>query len=509
MEIGDARGLMYSYLIRRLLLLPLTVFCIVLVNFVIINLAPGDPVSITQISPEGGASRRESRYIALGTDDRYLQFREFYGLTLPILFNNWPSIPLDEVQKNLWILVHRKLTPDATEELSFKEYDERRIKLGDQARYVMPHLLTVMNNPQGDLALHRMAVRFFVRGGLRQGIVGSDLTQDQRLWNLKVAENNQYLLTQLVGPEDSRDLMNAKITDLNRWYHANEAAYHFLPTEKEKVSLFFFETRFMKYMDRIIHLDFGTMRNDPNKRVVDEVVKRFKYSLTLSLLPMAITLFFCLTFGFLMAYKQNRWPDLSMNLLFLILYAIPIFVVAPFLIEKVALYHTFPFTDVPIPISGFTSVDEIYDKKNSLQRLFDVIQHICLPLIAIMYGSLAAQARLSRTAVLEVLRQDYIRTARAKGVAPLSILFRHVGRNAAIPIVTSIAGSLGLVLGGSLIVETLFGINGFGKFFYDGVINRDYNVIMFSALSGSLLTLGGYLLADLSYTWLDPRITLE
>ena len=81
--------------------------------------------------------------------------------------------------------------------------------------------------------------------------------------------------------------------------------------------------------------------------------------------------------------------------------------------------------------------------------------------------------------------------------------------DAAITIVTSLAGSLGIVLGGSLIVETLFDINGFGKFFYEAVINRDYNVIMFSALAGSFLTLVGYLCADLAYMWLDPRITLD
>jgi peptide/nickel transport system permease protein len=500
---------MTHYLIRRLLLLPLTLLSIILVNFVIINLAPGDPVSVTQISPEGGASRRESRNIALGTDDRYLQFREFYGLTLPIFFNTWPSISLPKVKADLMILIHQKWSVDSTEEIPFKEYESRRIRLGDQARYVMSHLITVMNDEKEELAIRRMSIRFFVRGGMRQGFVGASLTEEQRAWNRKVAEDNQYLLTQLVVPGDSVGLMNRKIADINRWYQSNKSFYRFEPTWKEKIGIFFFETRFIRYMDRVIHLDFGTMRNDPNKYVLDEVVKRFKYSLTLSLLPMAITLFFCLTVGFLMAYKQNKWPDLTMNLLFLILYAIPIFVVVPFLIEKVALYHTFPFTDVPIPISGFTSSDEIYDKQTSLQRLFDVIQHIALPWIAIMYGGLAAQARLSRTAVLEVLRQDYIRTAWAKGVAPMTILFHHVGRNAAIPIVTSIAGSLGLILGGSLIVETLFGINGFGKFFYDGVINRDYNVIMFSALAGSFLTLAGYLLADLAYTWLDPRITLE
>ena len=239
------------------------------------------------------------------------------------------------------------------------------------------------------------------------------------------------------------------------------------------------------------------------------MASRFKYSLTLALLPMLVTFFFSQLLGFAMAYNQNRWQDFSLNAIALILYAIPIFVVAPFLIENVALNRAFPFTDIPIPISGFTSPEDIYSEMNSRQRLFDVIRHIFLPLVAIMYGTLAASSRLSRTAILEVLRHDYVRTARAKGVPQSTILIKHVGRNAAITIVTSIAGSLGIVLGGSLIVETLFEINGFGKFFYDAVINRDYNVIMFSALAGSFLTLAGYLVADIAYTLLDPRVTLE
>jgi len=195
--------------------------------------------------------------------------------------------------------------------------------------------------------------------------------------------------------------------------------------------------------------------------------------------------------------------------IFLILYATPVFVVAPFLIEKVALNHTFPFTDIPIPFSGFESPASIYDYQTATGRLFDILRHIFLPVVTIMYGALAVQSRLSRTAVLEVYRQDYIRTARAKGVSAFAILWKHVGRNAGITIVTSIAGSLGIVLGGSLIVETIFGIDGFGRFFYEAIINRDYNVIMFSALAGSFLTLMGYLVADIAYTLLDPRVTLE
>lgn len=499
---------MITYIIRRLILLPITLFFIILVNFVIINLAPGEPSTLTEISPEGMATRKESSSASAG-DERYLQFREFYGLTLPILWNSWPWITLEQVEHDLWVLVHRKASPEETEELPAKDYNARRIRFGDQARFVMPHLLHIIEDPKLDMDTRKMAVQFFIRGGSRQAYLGPNLTEEQKNYNRKIAIDNNQLRSMALTPTDSPDLVQAKIDELKKWYQNNAAYYQFVPTASQKINVFFFQTRFFRYISRVMTLDFGTLRNDDNKTVLNEVTKRFKYSLTLSIIPMVITFGLCQIFGMIMAYYQNGWPDLSLNLVFLILYAIPIFVVAPFLIEMIALNHTFPFTDIPIPLSGFTSSDTIYNQQTSMERLLDVLRHIFLPIIAVMYGTLAAQARLSRTAVLEVMRMDYVRTAWAKGLAPLNIMVKHVGRNAGITIITSLASSLGIILGGSLIVETLFEINGFGKFFYDAIINRDYNVIMFSALAGSFLTLVGYLIADIAYTLLDPRLTLE
>lgn len=489
---------MLHYIARRLILLPVTLFFIILVNFVIINLAPGDPVTVTEISQDGTATRQEDQSIAFGSDNRYLQFREHYGLTLPILINLWPYLTQDDVLDSLHQLVEGK------EKLGVKKYDELRIRFGDQSRYVMPHLLSVIEDRKQTDPMRKMALRFFVRGGTRQAYLGYRLTDAQKAYNRKIAQDNDFL-SSLLGSREPLEQTSLLVRD---WYQKNEEYYGFKPTEWEKLTQIG-QTRFFRYLNRVVTLDFGTLRNDSSKSVIDEVMKRFKYSLTLAFLPMIMTFFFSQVFGFMMATNQNRWQDFALNVVFLILYAIPVFVVAPFLIEKVALNHTFPFTDIPIPISGFTSSESQYAMMTSSERLWDVLQHIALPLVAVMYGGLAASSRLSRTAVLEVMRQDYVRTARAKGLGRLTILGKHVGRNAAITIVTSIAGSLGVVLGGSLIVETLFEINGFGKFFYDAVINRDYNVIMFSALAGSFLTLMGYLAADICYTLLDPRVTLE
>lgn len=497
---------MFNYICRRLLLLPITLFFIILVNFIIINLAPGDPVTVTEISQEGLAGRKEDRAVAFGSDDRYLLFREHYGLTLPIIINLWPFTSEEKVRKTLWQLAYRK--HDATQDLLSKDYNALRISFGDRSKYIMPLLLKVIENENEDLKVREYALRFFVRGGTRQGYVGQNLTQKQREYNRRVVKENDILRTFLIFKSGEKSDLTALLPKIRDWYNNNRDLYQFEPTFGQKLKMMF-ETRFIRYMSRVLTLDFGTLRNDDTKTVISEVTKRFKYSLTLALIPMFLTFFLSQTFGVAMAYFQNKWPDWTFNVFFLILYAIPVFVVAPFLIEKIALNHNFPFTNTPIPISGFTSPDSLYDKMTSSQRLVDIITHIFLPLVAIIYGSLASSARLSRTAVLEVLRQDYIRTAKAKGVSTGPLLFKHVGRNAAITIVTSLASSLGIVLGGSLIVETLFEINGFGKFFYDSVINRDYNVIMFSAIAGSVLTLLGYLVADIAYTFLDPRVTLE
>lgn len=497
---------MLTYIIKRVLLLIPTLFCIVLVNFVIINLAPGDPVTVTEISPEGGASRRENASVNSNIDERYLQFRERYGLTLPIILNTWPWKSSEEVERDVTVLTTHR---EHGVEISTKAYNDLRRLLGDQARFIMPKLLAIIEDAKNPIDERIVASQLFVRGGTQQAFLGPDITVEQQAFNQRSAVDNMLLRQLTIHPGDSNSVINGKVAGLTKWYGANEKVYHYNPTSGEKAYALFFDTRFFHYLSRVLTLDFGTLRNDDNKTVVHEVTRRFKYSLTLSVTPMIITFFLCFFFGVLMAYNHNTWIDRSLNLLFLVLYAIPIFVVAPFLIEKVALNGHFLFTNVPIPISGFTSSDEIYDKLTSPERLLDILKHIFLPIVAIMYGSLAVQSRLARTAVLEVLRQDYIRTARAKGVSQMQLLFKHVGRNAAITLVTSIAGSLGVILGGSLIVEMLFEINGFGKFFYDAVINRDYNVIMFSTLAGSFLTLIGYLVADIAYTALDPRITLE
>jgi len=271
---------MFAYVMRRLILLPITLFFILLVNFVIINLAPGDPTTVTEITPQGGASRREDRAVAFGSDDRYLQFREHYGLTLPIMFNTWPWVSEKEVKENLWKLTYRKESPSDSTEMNVKKYDKLRILFGDQSRYLMPKILNVIEDPKESIEMRLMASRFFVRGGTRQAILGPNLNKEQKAYNKKIAKDNQLLSTLLLTPDDKD--MEPKAKQMREWYEDNKNYYQFAPTYAEEAKIFFVDTRFVRYMSRVVTLDFGTMRNDPNKTVLMEVTKRFKYSPTLA-----------------------------------------------------------------------------------------------------------------------------------------------------------------------------------------------------------------------------------
>ncbi len=493
---------MKHYLIRRFLLLPFTLFAIVLVNFIILNLVPGDPVNTADRSNTGDLTRNADSEGSM-EENHHLLFREHYGLTLPIILNNWPAINREKVDAAFEQLLTKTKNG---KEMSVQDYHQLRVRWGDRARYIMPILFEKANNSDLSFEERKIAVNLFIRGGTQMGFVGPTLNPRQKQLNRAIALSNQQLAESRVSDWDSEHSLNSKIANLASWYAAKGGEGAFRKEGVPRLRALLLETRFSRYLSRVLALNFGTLRNDSNKTVISEVVKRIKYSLTLAVIPMIITFALCQIFGMIMAVKHNQWPDISLNILFLILFAVPIFVVAPFLIEKVALHHTIPFTNIPIPFSGFHSNYAVYDKLTSGERLGDTLLHIMLPLIAIMYGTLAIQSRLSRTAFLEVLRQDWVKTAHAKGLPLKTVLIKHVGRNGAITIVTSLATSLGVIMGGSLIVETVFEINGFGRFFYEAILNRDYNVVLFSAFASSLLTLVGYIIADVAYTLLDPRV---
>jgi peptide/nickel transport system permease protein len=474
-----------NYWGRRALLLPLTLLAIAVVNFAIINLAPGEPTTITDVNEQGEATRR-----AQGTapSDSYFLFREQFGLSLPILFNAWPWTGTHWWEQHLSKLV---ADPHGTQIL--------RREMGDRARFCLIPLLAISKNQQLPAPMRLEAVRLAVRGALRVGATEAALSAAQRTTNEQIAQTNRALEALVWQTNDSPELRESKLQQLDQLL---QQAGFLAPTRS--LATAFMQTRLWRYFSKVARLDFGTLRTDPSRRVVDEVAARLKYSLTLAVLPLILSFGLALCLGVAMAFHHGRSLDWGLGLTTLLLYAVPVFIVAPLLLDLVPLHGP----SGELVSGGLTSTPQQYERFTSWQRLQDIGVHCLLPLAALVYLPLAVQTRLCRTSMLEVMRQDFVRAARAKGLSPWRICWSHVVPNGAIALLTAVGGALGALLGGSLIVESVFNLDGFGQFFLRAVVQRDYNVILFSVLASSTLALTGYLLADIACARLDPRYRL-
>jgi len=160
-----------------------------------------------------------------------------------------------------------------------------------------------------------------------------------------------------------------------------------------------------------------------------------------------------------------------------------------------------------LPISGIQSID--ISEMGPFDRLLDWIKHLVLPVGVSAFGGIAGLSRYSRSSMLEVIRQDYIRTATAKGLTESEVVFKHAFRNALMPIVTILGLSVPGLIGGGVIFETIFAIPGMGQLFYSSTMSRDYPTIMGILVIGAVLTLFGNLIADISYALADPRVRVR
>jgi peptide/nickel transport system permease protein len=160
-----------------------------------------------------------------------------------------------------------------------------------------------------------------------------------------------------------------------------------------------------------------------------------------------------------------------------------------------------------LPISGLVSLE--YESFTFAGKVWDRARHLILPVFVSAFGGLAGLSRYMRANMLEVIRQDYIAAARAKGLPGRTVVFRHAMRNALLPFITILGLSVPGLLGGSVIFESIFAIPGLGQLFYQSVMSRDYPLIMGSLVIGAFLTLIGNLLADVGYAYADPRIRTE
>jgi peptide/nickel transport system permease protein len=258
--------------------------------------------------------------------------------------------------------------------------------------------------------------------------------------------------------------------------------------------------QYYHWVVRFVSLDFGTSFVD-GRKVSEKIFERIPITIIIDLLSLGLIFLVAVPIGILSAVKQYSFFDKITTLFVFIGFATPTFWLA------LLLMILFGVNLGWLPISGYQSLD--VTGMNAWDRILDWTHHLILPVLVSCFGGLAGFSRYTRSEMLEVIRQDYIRTARAKGLAERRVIFHHALRNALIPIITILGLAIPGLIGGSVIFETIFAIQGMGLLFYQAVVARDYPTIMGITVIGGVLTLLGNLLADLSYGLTNPRVRLD
>ena len=250
----------------------------------------------------------------------------------------------------------------------------------------------------------------------------------------------------------------------------------------------------------VLKLDFGISFRD-KQPVLDKIKERIPITLTLNLISTFLAYLIAIPLGIYSAVNQHSLWDRISTVIVFILYSLPNFWIATMLI---IFFGGGDFFDW-FPYAGLYSNN--YESLSTMGKFTDLIWHMILPIAVYTYGSFAYLSRQMRVGMLEIIRQDYIRTARAKGLTENVVIYKHALRNSLIPIITILAYILPAMISGSVIIETIFTIPGMGSLAFEAITSRDYPIVMAVFTISAVLTLIGILLADLLYSVVDPRIT--
>ncbi|NWF97843.1 MAG: ABC transporter permease [Nitrospirae bacterium] len=264
--------------------------------------------------------------------------------------------------------------------------------------------------------------------------------------------------------------------------------------------------QYVLWLNKIVKFDFGESFSSDRRPVIDKIwdkkqpltERRLFITFMLNVITMFVILVIAIPLGITSATHQNTLYDRITTTSVFIGFATPSFWLALLLMMFFGVYLGW------LPISGLKSMN--YDSLSLAGKIIDRINHLILPVFVYAFGGLAGDSRYMRSSMLEVIRQDYIKVARAKGLPERIVIYRHALRNALLPLITLIGLSVPGLIGGSVIMESIFGIPGMGQLLFMSVMTRDYPVIMGIVIIVGFLTLLGNLLADIGYMLADPRI---
>lgn len=488
---------MLAFLLRRLLLMIPTTLGVTLVVFTIYHAAPGDPATVMMGIGTGGE-------MGQGADAgaRADAFRREFGLDRNALVQYLNYVgPLNLLRDgHPWFS-----SPYTERKVEEREFGGERWSVG--VPLPIAHLPgTAREVAEG----FDRDVEAWLEGGaeaeaaferLRQGgraALPALMTALERAWRGRGAVADARLgraalaLERIGGarppappglaPEESREL------EVGRWF-----AWYYREAGGSRV-----RNSGERKWGGLLSLDLGK-EMQTKRPVLDELAKRLKVTVPLSFIAIFLSYMVALPLGILSVRRQGTKLDGGLTIALFVLYSIPNFWAGLMLILA------FGATGLDLlPVLGLHDKDAA--TFTAWGRFVDLAKHVILPIACLSYGGLAYLSRQMRAGMLEVIRQDYIRTARAKGLSERVVIYKHALRNSMIPVITLLASILPVLIGGSIIVETVFDIPGMGRYAFEGLLRRDFYIVMATTVFVGIMTQIGILLSDITYSLVDPRI---
>ena len=260
--------------------------------------------------------------------------------------------------------------------------------------------------------------------------------------------------------------------------------------------------RYLIWLKNVVVLDFGYSYTY-GKPVTELIVSKLPVSIRFGVTSFLIAYLVCIPLGVAKALRDGSAFDGVSSLIIFVMYSIPAYMLGIVLIFFLAGGSYLSL----FPLGGINSVDS--EHLSFLARLKDSIWHMILPLICFTIGGFARLTVLMKNSLIEEIRKDYVRTARAKGLSEKIVIWKHAFRNSLIPMTTDIGELITIFFASNLLIEQIFNLDGFGKLFYDAALSRDYPLLMGSVFIGAGLGLIGRLISDLAYVVVDPRINFD
>lgn len=540
---------MISYIFKRILLMIPTFVVISMIIFVVLNLAPGDPSA--QAASDG------TETVSQDAQEAYRLFQEQFNLDKPVILNTRFWLTTDEIEGKLTVIADYQRpvcadddalaevekveeekevqqavgTPAATDDNAAKAPEEpidpdalvdpdeedctplaerpgtgqiidAQEDLTNWGDYAVAHLI-VLAKDHDRADIRHLAVNQLSTNARRPQVRRSmqDPPPEIREQNRQISRENNELRRWRVAQDADEDAVAQMVEDnWLPWFEENQQRFEY--TTGERVEIFFLDTRFAKYWQNLLRFDFGVSTVD-RRPVQQTIMSKLPYTITLGLISILLAYLISVPLGIWSAYNQNSRKDQFVTVLLFMLYSLPSFFTAVLLIQFFAVGRPFDL----FPAGGF--IGEAARNSATLNQFGSVAWHLVLPVVCLTYGSLAALSRYARTGILDVIRADYIRTARAKGLSESMVILKHAVRNGLIPILTLAGSILPFVVSGSLVIEYIFNIPGIGLYLYESIFMYDYNAIMGCLLISTVMTLVGLLISDISYAVVDPRITFD